>query len=69
MPIIYDLKTDIRYLQGVEENKFDTVKRLLNLGYTDIKEIAVIANVGETEVERVKKDMELDTNSSDNQSA
>ncbi len=61
MPITYDLETDIRYLQGFEKANFNTVKRLLNLGYTDTKEIALISDVDEKEVQRIKNDIELDT--------
>jgi len=67
MPITYDLKTDIRYLQGVEANRIEAVKRSLTLNNLTIEQIAYIQSMPVEEVKRIKKDMELDADSSDNQ--
>ena len=65
MPITYDLETDIRYLQGVEANKIEAVKRALTLDSFSVEQIAFIQEVPVEEVERIKNDMELDADSSE----
>ena len=67
MPITYDLETDIRYLQGIEKNKIENVKNTLLLNANTVEEISFMMGVPIVEIERIKKDMELDTDSSDNQ--
>ncbi len=67
MPITYDLETDIRYLQGIEKNKIENVKNALLLNANTVEEISFMMGVPIEEIERIKKDMELDTDSSDNQ--
>ena len=67
MPITYDLETDIRFLQGVEKNQIDAVKKALTLNVLTVEQIAYIQGVPVEEVERIKRDMELDTDSSNNQ--
>jgi len=67
MPITYNLETDIRFLQGIEKNQMEAVKKALELKVNTIEQIAYIQGVSVEEVERIKKDMELDTGSSDNQ--
>ncbi len=68
MPITYDLETDVRYLQGREKERIENVKNALLLNVNTIEEISIIMGVPIEEIERIKKDMELDTDSSDNQS-
>ena len=67
MPITYDLETDIRYLQGIEKNKIENVKNTLLLNANTVEEISFMMGVPIVEIERIKKDMELDTDSTDNQ--
>lgn len=67
MPITYDLETDIRYLQGIEKNKIENVKNALLLNANTVEEISFMMGVPIVEIERIKKDMELDTDSTDNQ--
>ncbi len=67
MPITYDLETDIRFLQGVEKNQIESVKKALELNVNTVEQIAYIQGVSVEEVQRIKNDMELDVDSSDNQ--
>ena len=69
MPITYDLKTDIRFLQGVEKAKMEDVEALLKSGELSTDFISTHLKVPIEEVERIKKDMELDTGSSDDKIA
>ncbi len=65
MPITYDLETDIRYIQGMDKKANDMIKELLKMGLGTIESIAQAAKVPVEEVERIKNDMELDADSSE----
>jgi len=69
MPITYDLETDIRFLQGIEKAKMEDVEALLKSGELSTDFISTHLKVPIEEVERIKKDMELDTGSSDDKIA
>jgi hypothetical protein len=61
MPIVYDLETDIRFLQGrnngVEKKKFDVIKNLLRMKLLTTAQIAEAVDVPVDEVEYVKKEI------------
>jgi hypothetical protein len=61
MPIVYDLKTDIRYVQGrdngVEQNKLDVIKELLLLKLLTNDQIAKAVKVSIDVVEQVKREI------------
>ena len=64
MPLDYDLETDIRYLQGRERAKMDTIERGLKAGF-DVKLLSDITKKSIEEIEQIKKDLELDADASD----
>ncbi len=67
MPITYDLETDIRYLQGAEAAKMTLIKDFIKGGEFPNDVISRYFKISIEEVERIKNDMELDVDSSDNQ--
>jgi predicted transposase/invertase (TIGR01784 family) len=62
MPIVYDLETDIRFLQGssrgeargIERTKIETIKELLLLNILSIQQIAQTMKVSVEKVEEIK---------------
>jgi len=69
MPITYDLETDIRYLQGVEKKETEDIRGLVLQNILTDEQIAQAIKVPLEEVRRIRNDMELDADSSDNQNA
>jgi len=63
----YDLKTDLRYIQGGDKATRDVIKALLEYGQLTIESIATHMDFPVEEVEIIKRDMELNTNSPNNQ--
>ena len=66
MPIIYDLKTDIRYLQGVEagikESQKSAVTRALMAGKLSLKEIADFLGVTIDFVKEIQSELKKQEN-------
>jgi hypothetical protein len=61
MPIVYDLETDIRYVQGmtkgVDKTKFNIIKELLLLNVLSSQQIAQVVKVSVDAVEKVRKEI------------
>jgi hypothetical protein len=61
MPIVYDLETDIRFVQGmnkgVDKTKFDVIKELLLMKVLTSYQIAQVVKVPVEVVEQVKKEI------------
>jgi predicted transcriptional regulator len=57
MSIAYDVRTDLRYLQGKEETQKEIIMSLLEDGLLPIKDIAKVAKVSVEYVLDIQKNM------------
>ena len=55
MALVYDLKSDLRYIQGAEENAAETITRLLRRKKMTIEEIAEDSGVSIEFVKAIQK--------------
>lgn len=66
MPITYDLETDIRYLQGIEQNKENGTERLVLQNILTDEQIAQAMEVPVEVVRRIRKDLSDNNGSQSN---